>query len=206
MLHFLLSSGGGWLEVRGHGHRQDLPVGLCDRVCAGNTGTLPPACHQLLPMRLPSLSVISFLSHFVPLELLWELSLLQLFPHQTPGCLLSPFFWLSVSSLCFMLFSGTPSLPALCCLFYSHDLPRFPPFLIHLALSICTRSSLLLPVNVFSDMIITSAFHPSVSLLSCAMCWPAAASCTAYLFTVVPVCFDWKCPLSHSYCMVLYNV
>lgn len=42
-----LPAGGGRLEVRGDGHRPDLPLGVCDGLRTGNTGTLPAAAHWL---------------------------------------------------------------------------------------------------------------------------------------------------------------
>lgn len=63
--NLFIFSGGGWLEIRCHGHRQDFPLGFCDSVCAGNTGTLPPAPHELLKsipsLAIPDLSALSCL-------------------------------------------------------------------------------------------------------------------------------------------------
>lgn len=42
-----LHAGGGRLEVRCHGDRQNLPLGVCDRVRPGNRGPLPPASLRL---------------------------------------------------------------------------------------------------------------------------------------------------------------
>lgn len=45
LMHLSLRSptGGGRLEIRCHGDRQNLPLGVCDRVCPGNNRPVPPA-------------------------------------------------------------------------------------------------------------------------------------------------------------------
>lgn len=127
------SLGGGRLEVRRHGHRQDLPVGFCDSVCAGNTGTLPPAAHQLLKMRRLSSSrpfCFSLFDYFclsVP-----HLNYCGNYPScscftSNAGLSSILLFWLFVSSFCLMLFSGTPSSSAITSgsqlSLSSHDVP-----------------------------------------------------------------------------------
>lgn len=42
-LSLCLPTGGGRLEVCRHGDRQNLPLGVCDRVRPGNDGAVPPA-------------------------------------------------------------------------------------------------------------------------------------------------------------------
>lgn len=95
-----LPAGGGRLEVRGDGHRQDLPLGFCDGVRAGNSGTLPPATHRLHEMKKRRAGWFLFGSGFPPAAL----------TRQTLRRLPPSLSRLTVSSpcLCLLVF-GTPS-------------------------------------------------------------------------------------------------
>lgn len=126
-----------------------------------------------------------------PLELLWELSLLQL-SHIKHWAVFFLLFWCFVSPLSVSCFSlglhHQPSLLALSCLFPHMTYPDFPisslpcPLTVHATL----LSSLLLPIADFSDMIITSALLSSfsVSFSSPVPCFDLPLP-AAYLLTAV---------------------
>lgn len=94
--------------------------------------------------------------------------------------LLPPFMAFCLSSLYFMLFSGTPSASITSSLHMSY--PDFPISALPWPVSVHTMllSSLLLPISVFfwHDYHVCSPFLSfpfSVFFLSCAMFWPATA-------------------------------
>lgn len=206
-------AGGGRLEVRGDGHRQDFPLGFRDGVRAGNTGTLPPAAHRLHEMRrfpFCSASLISlFLSTSVwrPPWIVLSRSLLQLWhvrhwaPPRFQGLpsLLSAFARLS-SGL-----RHQASLRPFSCLFPHMtypDLAASPcPVIVH-----AIQSPPSWYTFFFYDVIITSALLCLPPFFSSPVhyFWPSALHCTAYLFIFfflrLPLCpFFPECPRCVSY-------
>lgn len=153
--------------------------------------------------------------HFIPLELLWELSLLQLF-HIKHWTVFFFLFWhsvfpLSVSCSSLGLHHQTSLLALSCFLTW---LTLISPFHLCLALSMCMQCCYPVsssPSMLFSDIIITSALLPLsiFQFFSSPQPYSDLPLSTAYLFNFVRSflhfhsVFYWKI---HCYCTVLYNM